>query len=489
MMGRLEHTLPFCVALLVACSAGDTAGEGGGVETGTPDALAAIAAACEADPGVDVRRSLIIPDVGQDPRATCTGPAPASCGPWSFGYLMQNLAQSSDHATVSAFVEEWLATWRTEQTVNGQVLEARPLVDDRILDGWGRTPEGWLRFDDAPFRLLTIVSRFDLRDDETYGVSDTAGQGRFVFGLYGRDAGGVLSPSLPRSFSIIYEFNIPADGCAQKLSWARRWQDLSAIEDDAEHRDALLQITDAFAGPSVASSNLSQLRVNEVELGTLVEGTTQLFLPWQLREFRMQCSEPDGDACDRWSLGLVTTKQSIAKDMMRPENRDAIWEWAAAYQDDLLFGEFVIPETFTDSEGVEHDFLAGYDESYANRGGILPLTPQVDPLTGSPIPYEATCRLANTTCGGCHRIVDASCDNYTSDGALNPNATPDVKTPFLMISHLKPPSGAGYGYAKLSPFLTNIALPARQRDMCEFIERECKVSDISTFITEHSSAH
>jgi hypothetical protein len=119
----------------------------------------------------------------------------------------------------------------------------------------------------------------------------------------------------------------------------------------------------------------------------------------------------------------------------------------------------------------------------------LPLTPQVDPVSGAAIPYLATCRLANTTCGGCHRVVDADCDNYTSGGMQNPDAKPDVKTPFLMVSHLKPPSGAGYGYTKLSPFLTNIALPARQRDMCEFIERECKVSDISTFITEHSSAH
>lgn len=403
---------------------------------------------------------------------------------------MANLAQSEDHERVSDFVESWLTTWRTEQTVSGQTIEARPLVDARILDDWRRTPQGLLRFDDAPFQLLTIVSRFDLRDDEVYGGSDTAGQGRFVFGLYGRDPSGDLSPSKPLQFNIIYEFNIPARGCDAKLDWARTWRDLSSIDDDSEHRARLQEITDAFSGPDVANENLSQLRVNEVELGTLVEGTTQLFLPWQLREFRLACDAPgNGGACASWSFATVTTKQSIAKDMMRPDQRDALWEWAARYASDLEGGEFRIPETFVDEDGVEHAFLAAFDESYANRGGILPLTPQRDPRTGALIPYKATCRLANTTCGGCHRLVDEGCDNYTADGLRNPMAKADLKTSFLMISHLKPPVGAPFGYAKLSPFLTSKALPERQKDLCEFVERQCKVDDVSSFITEHSSAH
>lgn len=423
--------LPLGLLVLSACTAADPqeSQEEELDQVGVPlllqsPAIGDATSRCDADPEVDVRRSLIIPDVGTDPRAECTGVDPASCGPWSFGYLMSALAQSEDHETVSAFVEDWLTSWRTEQTVHGQTVEARPLVDERILDGWRRTPEGWLRFDDAPFKLVTIVSRFDLRDDEIYGGSDTAGQGRFVFGLYGRDAQGDLTPAKALQFSIIYEFDIPAVGCNAKLSWAERWRALSSMENDVDHRAALETITEDFAGKDVATKNLSQLRINEVELGALVEGTTQLFLPWQLREFRMKCDQGTAEDCDAWSLDLVTTKQSIAKDMMRPENRHAIWEWASAYRNELAFGEFRVPDMFTDSSGVEHQFMAAYDESYTNRGGILPLTPQTDPSTGELIPYAATCRLSNNTCGGCHRIVDAGCDNYLADGTKNPNARP-----------------------------------------------------------------
>lgn len=453
--------------------------------------LRTIQSTCDADPGVDTRKSLIVPAVADDPRAQCTGPDPASCGPWSFGFLMAALARSNNHQRVSDFVEEWLGTWREEHVVNGQVVEARPLVDARVLDGWRRTPEGRLRFDDAPFKLLTVVTRFDLRDDEQYGGSDTAGQGRFVFGQYGRDAQGNLTPSKPLSFNLIYEFDVPAEGCNAKLDWARRIVDLSAIEDTGQHRAALQQLTDDFAGFDVANENLSQLRTNEVELGTLVEGTTQLFLPWQLREFRLACDhETEDGGCDQWSLPTVTTKQAIARDMMLPENRDALWEWVALYAEDIASGaEFDIPEAFVDANGVEHPFLAAYDESYANRGGILPLRPQTDPATGELIPYAASCRVANSTCGGCHRVVDTGCDNYRDDGTRNPLAKPDVRTGFLMVSHLRPPVGAPFGFTKLSPFLTEDALPARQRDLCEFVARACKVEDVSSFITEHSTAH
>jgi hypothetical protein len=452
--------------------------------------LRTLTSACDADPGVDSRRSLFVPDVASDPRASCSGASPGSCGPWSFGYLMAGLAQSMDHETVSNFVEAWLVTWRQPQVINGQAVEARPLVDERILDGWRRTPEGWLRFDDAPFKLLTVVTRFDLRDDEHYGGTDTAGQGRFIFGQYGRDAQGDLTPAKALQFNLIYEFNVPAVGCQTKLDWARRIVGLSTLDNPVAHRAALQTMTDDFAGFDVAAANLSQLRTNEVELGALVEGTTQLFLPWQLREFRLACAEPNGDACDRWALPTVTTKQSIARDMMAPENRDALWEWVSLYADDIAAGrEFEIPETFVDSSGEEHAFLAAFDESYTNRGGILPLTPQRDPQTGELIPYAATCRVANSTCGGCHRKVDEGCDNFDEEGRRNPLATPDLRTGFLMVSHLRPPTGAPFGFTKLSPFLTEKAIPERQRDLCEFVARECKVRDVSSFITEHSTAH
>jgi hypothetical protein len=496
----LSAVAALAAAGLASCESGgptpDEATEGAGDEAlgSTDDELVGrtrvrtIAAACDADPRVDARKSLVIADVANDPRAVCTDAGPDSCGPWSFGFLMAALAETTVHGDVSELVEDWLATWRTEQNVNGQEVEARPLVDERILDGWRRTDDGLLRFDDAPFKLIAIVNRFDLRDDEHYGGSDTAGEGRFIFGLYGRDAAGELTPAKALQFHVIFEHKVPAEGCGAKLDWARRVRDLSDL-DGAAHRSALERVTRTFAGFGVADDTLAQIRVNEVELGTLVEGTTQLFLPWQLREFRLFCDLP-GDGCTARSLRTVTTKQSVAKHMMSAQKRDALWEWVATYASDIANGgEYEIPETIVDGDGDEHDFLAAFDESYTNRGGILPLTPQTDPNTGELIPYRATCRVANNTCGGCHRQVDEGCDNYDEAGRPNPFAKPDLRTGFVMVSHLRPPTGAPFGFTRLAPFMTQKALPERQRDLCEFIARECKAKDISSFVTEKASAH
>ncbi|HET9932330.1 MAG TPA: hypothetical protein VFQ35_16615, partial [Polyangiaceae bacterium] len=113
---------------------------------------------------------------------------------WTFGHLMEQMAQGSG-LTPSAFVEQWLNSWRTQQIVNasggGPVLDATSAaalanIDSLIINPWRqRSGGGALDLSIAPFRLQAIVYRSDLAQSSPYGGStkgNNAGELRFVFG-------------------------------------------------------------------------------------------------------------------------------------------------------------------------------------------------------------------------------------------------------------------------------------------------------------------
>ncbi|GIW73059.1 MAG: hypothetical protein KatS3mg102_2601 [Planctomycetota bacterium] len=196
-------------------------------------------------------------------------PADPSAGKWTFGRLMMDMAGPNDPAV---FVERWLELWESPQQVNGFVAPARPLIRQRILDPWPRLPDGRLDLKRAPFRLLAIVNRIDLRQNPSYGAGN-AGEGRFVFGA--------LDPNgNPLQFTVIFEYKLPARSLADVKRWAERWHALGALDFGADYNRALEAITDAFAGRGVApgrpnGSSIGQIRTNEIALGS----------PWELREF------------------------------------------------------------------------------------------------------------------------------------------------------------------------------------------------------------
>ncbi|MHC4392515.1 MAG: hypothetical protein ACYS22_14540 [Planctomycetota bacterium] len=183
---------------------------------------------------------------------------------WSFGRIMQSLAGGND---VSDFCMNWLTSWEQPQLINGFNVAARPQIRNRIIDPWlqksGNT--GRLDMRHAPFRLLAIVNRIDLRANTLYG-SGNAGEGRFVFGAL--DANGNQL-----AFTVIFEFKLPARDFGEVKDWARRWHALGSIPFGPDYNAALQAITDDFSGPNHV--RLGQLRTNEVALAG----------PWELREF------------------------------------------------------------------------------------------------------------------------------------------------------------------------------------------------------------
>lgn len=286
-MGRERWiaALGLCVALVGAC---DDASDGAVVRAGeVPDEPPNLPptddpqdAAVTVDCGltINAERELLIralPVVEDVARTAWNGNAAAPVsGAWHFGKLMTHMAGDQVPAV---FVENWLATWQTAQTINGQTVPARTGID-QIVAGWPRLANGRLDLTRPPLRLLAIVNRMDLRSDTR------AGEGRFVFGVL--DAGGN-----PTQFTVILEYELPL-AVMSAAQWADAWHALGALApSSAAYRTALQDITDAFAGADVLperpnGSAISQVRTNEIHLAS----------PWELREFTLT---PSGELRER----------------------------------------------------------------------------------------------------------------------------------------------------------------------------------------------
>lgn len=243
------------------------------------------------------KRALLVtdPSVINDSTRTfnpCTGAGKAG-GAWTFGKLMTDMAAGSGISPAD-FTLNWLKTWLTNQTVNGDVVAARPNISS-VINDWQILSGGSgaaLDVNKAPFKLLAIVNRFDLRSGGGYGGGN-AGEGRFVFCVLDAKCNPVS-----KGFNVIFEFGVNKTRCSSIQKYAQQWIDLAALPfPSSTYNDALQKITDQFAGANTNASkpngsSLNQLRTNELALGVS---------PWELREFAI-------DAVSH-QLKEVTTKR------------------------------------------------------------------------------------------------------------------------------------------------------------------------------------
>ena len=174
---------------------------------------------------VDPIRELLITDLSVIEDPIRTNPANGKKAVWTFKYLMENMAGENDPAE---FTMKWLQHWETDQTVNGQVSPARPDIRPMVIDPWLAASGGeTLDLSLAPFKLLAIVNRIDLRVHNEDAVA-TAGEGRFVFGILNEE-GGPLPPiagDIPGGFIVIFEYELVADDMRDLDHWARKWHEL-----------------------------------------------------------------------------------------------------------------------------------------------------------------------------------------------------------------------------------------------------------------------
>jgi hypothetical protein len=250
---------------------------------------------------VDFARELVITDLPVVENPCRTTWSAAGCplgtrGTWTFKHLMTQMAGS---VPAQAFVAELLNTFMTPQPVSTvpspgaaplpttiPALPPRPLFRARFLDPWliasgcaaGAPIVGpgacALNLDLAPFRLLAIVNRVDLSEPVAPGSS--AGEGRFVFGLYNALTGA------PHAATIIFEYDLPPPRDA--FAWENDWHALSGLgAGTPAYLSTLGTVTGnftragAYAGRPNGGSAIAQVRTNEIEYGA----------QWVMREYTL----------------------------------------------------------------------------------------------------------------------------------------------------------------------------------------------------------
>ena len=258
--------------------------------------------------GVDPKKSLVITDVKvvEDPTRTfnpCTGKG-TPMGAWTFGRLMTEMAnQPLTGIQPSNFVRQWLDKWMTNQTTpNGWTAAHRQKIHNLVIAPWEAASGGPgmpLNLSKAPFRLLAIVNRVDLRSAGTGYGGGNAGEGRFVFGVMDMrpiKGGGIdpytglpMTSCAPTQFTVIVEYGIDRKGCPAIRNWGQQWYNLKfhPYVGSPSYNIALQAITDQFTKANVApgkpnGSALNQLRTNEIAIANPAPDDR-----WQMREFRL----------------------------------------------------------------------------------------------------------------------------------------------------------------------------------------------------------
>nr|WP_246357189.1 Ig-like domain-containing protein [Pyxidicoccus fallax] len=356
---------------------------------GCESATACDPAVCQVDPQEELLITAL--SVVEDPVRT-TG-----SGAWTFGALMRAMNGGRDP---SELVRNWLRTWEQDQFIGATFVPARPNIRGLVLSAWEQRSGGSgapLNFNVAPFRLLAIVNRMDLRHENEH-----AGEGRFVFGV--TDPSGNATP-----FTVILEYQLPGGSPEEFQRWARDWHELGRLGPSHPDYNAKLQaVTDRFTKSFVAPGRfmggaIHQVRTNE----------NALEFEWELREFHFN-AEGLAPAHVALTPAFFHNGSPLLRDYIL-QNRPAVvaeTHWVPEFFQDqpFLWGSALTPfNFFWDAPGVDsearHKFSlntcsgchAGETRTFFLHVGprdpgqpaflspfLLSTAPTPDPVTGAP---------------------------------------------------------------------------------------------------------
>jgi hypothetical protein len=400
-------------------------------------------------------RVLMIRELGviEDPTRTNNMCCSTVCsnGKWTFGYLMSQIANTgTTGVSTLTLIQEWLDQWMTPKTVNTDVIAARTQIFNRVIAPWvrrsnpgaGVTTSNWKKFKlnmcFAPFRLLAIVPRFDLRNNPGYGGGSTpfnAGEGRFVFGIMDSL---LCNPLINLSKgTVIFEYGLPFNKCSPLLAYAKRWFALKGmVPGTVAYNNLLDSLTDVFTKAGAATflgkpngSALNQIRTDEFCFGVL---------PWELREFTINATTK---LLQSNTVALTPIKTFNRIQGGPVANQDILGKYVNDSCRRILVGNYTVPLTYS---GVA--FRGG--KSHTDNPNTTTWDARNKAL-GIPVFINLdTCRhiFALGTCNGCHGGEGrTSVGNLLGDPAAGVNSWPS----FVHIA----PTACGFK-PLLSAFLT-----------------------------------
>ncbi|MEM8892633.1 MAG: hypothetical protein AAGD28_31920, partial [Bacteroidota bacterium] len=347
------------------------------------------------------RNSLLITDLDviEDPSRTynvCTG-AGTPMGAWTFGKLMTEMVNTPlTGVSASDFVKAWITTWTSDLTVHGdRLLEG--FREEEVLNRWLTAssarglPTGELDLSIAPFRLLAIVNRIDLRENPGYS-SKNAGEARFVFGMIGTDGCEAID------HVTILEYGINKRGCTAVKSWGQQWYDLKDFElGSSDYNTRLQAITDQFSLANAAPSKPNGSAINQVRTNV----RTGTFPFWDFREFHLNK--------DNHLLQNEFVAMTPQSDFQGGSNRRFIANFINENVRDILNKDYEVPETYAGRaflgaraglDGSSESGVAGF--TWDGDVAWTATSPATQP--GMVSSHKARHFFAINTCSGCHGL-------------------------------------------------------------------------------------
>ncbi len=332
--------------------------------------------------------------------AMCTGKEMLKLK-WNFLYLMRQIAggPTLTDGQVAEFVLNWLYKYVDSLSVNGQKLENRTKILDLVIKPWRlnsgctadrKDPCPTLNAEWAPFRLLAVVNRMDVRSvtGSSYG-SGAAGEGRLIFGFLYIDPAGV-EKALPGT--VILEYELPSRSIIDTVNWAERWHDLGTSTLGTENYKLKLQaITEKFVASGVRSkgefnngSALMRLRTGEHAFADPAAPIAY----HEFREFQLQCATGDaGCLASRTGAQLMPVTTGLTPVSQYQTDGTARGKLAT-----MLDGQS--SAVLAERHEIPADFL----------GGAAQIEIKSDAFRWTPMTAKPDVRrlFAFSTCTGCH---------------------------------------------------------------------------------------
>jgi hypothetical protein len=378
--------------------------------------------------------------------STPNPPLPATQGAWTFGARMASLAGTNNAGTLSTFTVNWLHIWSSNQTVNSDLVPARPNVQTLVINPWLAASGGkFLDMRKAPFRLLAIVARLDLRENAGYSGGASAGEGRFIYNLL--DANGN-----PTRFMVIFEYGLDATTCDAVRKWANTWHSLGAHTFGPDYNAALQSVTDIFAGIGASpakpnGSAINQVRTDEIKL-------VEPFDPWELREFKLNANSIAVPV----PLVQVTVAQTPARGL---QETTAISTFVNANTPAILANNYVVPLIWSGSP-----FRGGASPNRLELGWDGP-TPACTTITDP----EARHVFSLNSCSGCHGLETGT--PFTQVSTRTPG-NPSIPAPFLTGTSAVDLCGITHNFNDID---------RRRVDLCQLLDKTCTQIDAEPVVT------
>jgi hypothetical protein len=377
---------------------------------------------------------------------TSPPPPPATLGAWTFGTRIASLAGTTDRATLSTFTLNWLHSWSSDQTINGDLVPKRTNIQSVVIDPWLAASGGTtLDMKKAPFRLLAIVARLDLRQNAGYSGGTTAGEGRFVYNLLDKNGN-------TTQFLVIFEYGLDAADCNAVLAWANLWHGLGSHAFGPDYNAALQAVTDRFAtiGASPSKPNgsaINQVRSNEI----------QLTFPWELREFKLVPSVlPAGPT----PLTENTVAQTPAFSL---QQTSAISTYVNTNATAILANNYVVPLTWN---GAPFRGGAAPNELQLGWDGPTPVCTSItDP--------NARFSFSVNTCSGCHGTVETG-TVFKQVEPRNPGTASQLSGFLTGISGVSDLCGIKHNFNDID---------RRRVDLCQLLSKTCTQVNSEPVIT------